>query len=182
MERADFRFSRRDVRAWARWGDTQLKKHLHRLEELEYLLVHRGGRGQSFVYELLFDGHGERRQAVASGPDRRGRLKYDEKKSPLEEEKSRLKSPPSRGGVAGWSPLRNPHQYRRKWRFCAKTAKTALIPASEEEEVVIVAAGAVEMIEHKPRTGGRKKRPVPAEPPDPLQACHRPVSRLDRRA
>ena len=26
---------------------------LGRLEELEYLLVHRGGRGQSFVYELV---------------------------------------------------------------------------------------------------------------------------------
>jgi hypothetical protein len=53
MEREDFRFSRRDVRAHTGWGDTQLKVHLHRLEELEYLLVHRGGRGQSFVYELL---------------------------------------------------------------------------------------------------------------------------------
>jgi len=31
-----------------------LKIHLHRLEELEYLLVHRGGRGQSIVYELMF--------------------------------------------------------------------------------------------------------------------------------
>ena len=30
--------------------------HLDRLEEMEYLLVHRGGRGQSFVYELVFDG------------------------------------------------------------------------------------------------------------------------------
>ncbi|HEX5430418.1 MAG TPA: hypothetical protein VFW83_00520, partial [Bryobacteraceae bacterium] len=55
MERSDFRFSRRDVRAVTGWGDTQLKIHLHRLEELEYLLVHRGGRGQSFVYELLFE-------------------------------------------------------------------------------------------------------------------------------
>jgi len=27
------------------------------------------------------------------------------------------------------------------------------------------------MIEHKPRTGGRKKRPAPAEPLDPLQAA-----------
>jgi DNA primase len=36
------------------WGDTQLKIHLHRLEELEYLLIHRGGRGQSLVYELMF--------------------------------------------------------------------------------------------------------------------------------
>lgn len=54
MERAGFRFSRRDVRAYTGWGDTQLKVHLHRLEELEYLLIHRGGRGQSMVYELMF--------------------------------------------------------------------------------------------------------------------------------
>jgi DNA primase catalytic core len=54
MERPDYRFSRRDVRAYTGWGDTQLKIHLHRLEELEYLLPHRGGRGQSFVYELMF--------------------------------------------------------------------------------------------------------------------------------
>ena len=54
MERADYRFSRRDVRASTGWGDTQLKIHLHRLEELEYLLIHRGGRGQSIVYELMF--------------------------------------------------------------------------------------------------------------------------------
>ena len=30
--------------------------HLERLTQLEYVLVHRGMRGQSFVYELLFDG------------------------------------------------------------------------------------------------------------------------------
>jgi DNA primase catalytic core len=54
MERSDYRFSRRDVREATGWGDTQLKTHLHRLEELEYLLIHRGGRGQSIVYELMF--------------------------------------------------------------------------------------------------------------------------------
>jgi DNA primase len=53
--RAQYRFSRRTVRESTRWGDTQLKIHLGRLTELEYLLVHRGGRGQSFEYELLFD-------------------------------------------------------------------------------------------------------------------------------
>jgi hypothetical protein len=36
-----------------------LKLHLARLTELEYLLVHRGGRGQSFEYELLYDGKDE---------------------------------------------------------------------------------------------------------------------------
>jgi DNA primase len=59
----DYRFSRRDVRASTGWGDTQLRLHLGRLEELEYLLIHRGGRGQSFVYELVLRRPGRRRQA-----------------------------------------------------------------------------------------------------------------------
>lgn len=56
MKKGDYRFSRRQVREHTRWGDTQLKIHLARLVELEYLLVHRGGRGQSFEYELLYSG------------------------------------------------------------------------------------------------------------------------------
>ena len=67
IRRADHRFSRRQVREVIRWGDTQLKIHLARLTELEYLLVHRGGRGQSFEYELLFDGHAEGEERHASG-------------------------------------------------------------------------------------------------------------------
>jgi hypothetical protein len=54
--RTQYRFSRRQMREATKWGDTQLKVHLGRLVELEYLLVHRGGRGQSFEYELLYDG------------------------------------------------------------------------------------------------------------------------------
>ena len=46
VDRADYRFSRRDIREFTAWGHTQLKVHLKRLEELEYLLIHRGGRGQ----------------------------------------------------------------------------------------------------------------------------------------
>jgi DNA primase len=59
MDRPDYRFSRREVREVTQWGDTQLRLHLDRLVELEYVLVHRGGRGQSFVYELLYDGQGK---------------------------------------------------------------------------------------------------------------------------
>jgi DNA primase catalytic core len=59
MDRPDYRFSRREVREVTQWGDTQLRLHLDRLVELEYVLVHRGGRGQSFVYELLYDGQGQ---------------------------------------------------------------------------------------------------------------------------
>lgn len=57
--REDLRFSRRDVRIATGWGDTQLRIHLDRLAALEYVLVHRGGRGQSFVYELLWRGEGK---------------------------------------------------------------------------------------------------------------------------
>jgi predicted transport protein len=50
VDREDYRFTRRDVRDWTKWGNTQLKIHLGRLMEMEYLLVHRGKQGQGFVY------------------------------------------------------------------------------------------------------------------------------------
>lgn len=59
LPRADIRFSRRDVREASGMSDTQLRVHLERLVQLEYLLTHRGTRGQSFEYELLYDGDGQ---------------------------------------------------------------------------------------------------------------------------
>ncbi len=47
-------FTRKQLRDAVQWGDTQLKIHLSRLVEMEYLLLHR--RGLTFAYELLFDG------------------------------------------------------------------------------------------------------------------------------
>ena len=67
LDRADVRFTRRDVREWTGWGNTQLKIHLRRLEDLEYLLVHAGGRGQSFVYELAYAGDAESDRPVLAG-------------------------------------------------------------------------------------------------------------------
>lgn len=58
MARADVRFTRRQVREHCGWSDFQVRTHLERLVALEYVLVHRGGRGQSFVYEALWDGAG----------------------------------------------------------------------------------------------------------------------------
>lgn len=103
MERADYRFSRRDVRAWTGWGDTQLKIHLHRLEELEYLLVHRGGRGQSFVYELAFARQADSGRPMLSGLIEIESLRkhgYDEKKSGSVGQLSGS-SRPQVGGVSG---------------------------------------------------------------------------------
>jgi DNA primase len=67
IRRTDYRFSRRQIREATKWGDTQLKIHLARLVELEYLLIHRGGRGQSFEYELLYDGAAQSPAAHVSG-------------------------------------------------------------------------------------------------------------------
>ncbi|MCT4938902.1 toprim domain-containing protein, partial [Pseudomonas aeruginosa] len=52
----ELRFSRKDVRAATGWGDTQLKIHLGRLSELEYLQLYR--RGLAHEYSLNYDGDG----------------------------------------------------------------------------------------------------------------------------
>jgi DNA-binding transcriptional ArsR family regulator len=52
----EVRFTRRELRERVLWGDTQLKVHLKRLEELEYVLARRDG-GRS-VYELAWAGEG----------------------------------------------------------------------------------------------------------------------------
>ena len=58
LRRADVRFTRSDVRRVTSLSDVQSRIHLERLVALEYVLVHRGTRGQSFEYELLYDGKG----------------------------------------------------------------------------------------------------------------------------
>jgi DNA primase catalytic core len=99
IDRSDFRFSRKDVRAWTRWSDSTLKRHLARLEDLEYLLVHRGGRGQTFVYELVFIP-----TENASKPQLPGLIHvYDLKKSGVKPEKS-APSPRQVRGVSGGGP------------------------------------------------------------------------------
>jgi len=59
IERSDALFSRRELREFSGWGDTQLKIHLGRLAEMEYVLTHRADHGQGFVYELVYDGSGK---------------------------------------------------------------------------------------------------------------------------
>ncbi|MGA7080679.1 MAG: CHC2 zinc finger domain-containing protein [Terriglobales bacterium] len=65
IERLDYRFTRATVRQYTRWGDTQLRVHLRRLEELEYLIVRHGAPGQTFVYQLNFEIDAEGRPVLA---------------------------------------------------------------------------------------------------------------------
>ena len=102
MESSDYHFTRRQIREYTGWGNTQLKVHCHRLEELEYLLVHKGGRGQCFEYELLYqqDSHSE---GSNMGLIDVSKLHYDEKKSGVKSDRSGL----SRSQVGGVSELDN---------------------------------------------------------------------------
>jgi DNA primase catalytic core len=56
MDQADFHFTRRQAREAVGWGDSQLKIHLDRLMEMEFLVAHRGRQGMSYSYELLYQG------------------------------------------------------------------------------------------------------------------------------
>ncbi|MBE7486621.1 MAG: toprim domain-containing protein [Polyangiaceae bacterium] len=67
VDRADFRFSRREVRERTGLSNTQLKVHLGRLVEMEFLAVHRGRQGQGFVYELVYAGEGRDGEAFLPG-------------------------------------------------------------------------------------------------------------------
>lgn len=54
IEQSDYRFSRKQIRDTTGWGNTQIRIHCDRLMDMEYLLAHRGKRGSSFEYELLY--------------------------------------------------------------------------------------------------------------------------------
>ena len=70
IERLDYRFTRATVRQLTGWGDSQLKKHLSRLEDLEYLALHRGVAGSELrLCAQLRDGR--ERQAGAAGVELR---------------------------------------------------------------------------------------------------------------
>ena len=88
IARRDVRFSRADVRRASGLSDTQARIHLERLTALEYLLIHRGMRGQSYEYELLHDGALEVLGAHLSGLIDAGALQAARASGPTSESTS----------------------------------------------------------------------------------------------
>ena len=86
MSQRDYRFSRRSIREVTGWSDGQLKIHCRRLAELEYLLVHRGGRGQRIEYELQYDGSDEDQPHLMGLIDPE-KLQYDPEKLAYDDQK-----------------------------------------------------------------------------------------------
>ena len=142
IERLDYRFTRATVRQFTGWGDSQLKKHLSRLEDLEYLALHRGAAGQTFVYALNFE-MDESGKPVLPG------LSYGANRSRPEEGVSRFEaglSPAGHGGVMGVSrgghDAKSPTMTRVEGDFSDKSAKNAYkeAEASGLPQTPIVAA------------------------------------------
>jgi DNA primase catalytic core len=143
MEREDFRFSRKDVRRFTKWSDSQLKRHLHRLEELEYLLVHHGGRGQTFAYELVFERQDDSGKPMLPGLIEIEKLTgygYDANKSDLEGEKSGPSLPQVRGVSGGGAGEESPALARRNGEIGPHLEKITT-RANRENPVVHTAAG-----------------------------------------
>jgi DNA primase len=117
---------------------------MHRLEEMEYVLIHRGKRGQSFEYELLYCGEGEQSESFLMGLIDTTTLKksmpstsYDQKKEPLNTKKERLGSPQ----VAVKEPLssideiaKNTEENSVKGNLSTKAMENALREILEEME------------------------------------------------
>ncbi len=99
IARDQVRFSRKEVRDATGWSDTQLRVHLARLTELEYLTAYRDGAGGRFVYELIYDGQGESEPHLSGLIDATTMVK-----SRGAEAQVAGGSRPDRGPVAGGSP------------------------------------------------------------------------------
>lgn len=59
LERGEYRFYRADLISKIGWSYDQVRFHLDRLTEREYVIAHFGARGQRFTYELIYDGKGK---------------------------------------------------------------------------------------------------------------------------
>jgi hypothetical protein len=62
----EVRFTRRQLRESLAWSQTQLKLHLDRLAQYEYVHVH-SGPGRTLQYQLRFDGRGREGEPTLYG-------------------------------------------------------------------------------------------------------------------
>ena len=103
-QQEDFRFLARQAREATGLGATQVKLHLRRLVELEYVLVHRAPRGQGVSYELVYTAAEHTADAtIVSGlreVQALTNVAYDAERSDPSAERSDLGRPPV-GGMSG---------------------------------------------------------------------------------
>ena len=55
----EYRYTRREIREYTGWSNTQIKIQIDILADFEYMYVHKGRNGLAYVYELVYQGEGE---------------------------------------------------------------------------------------------------------------------------
>jgi len=143
IARSVHRFSRRVLREAIGCGDTQLKIHLARLAELEYVIAHR--KGQGFEYELLYDGEGEDGAPFVPGLIEVEALRcgYDEKRSGQNASRSGSGRPPvggQSGGGRGDKNNKNVNSNNPLQKSPSTTPQTHVLGDAEEIPVIPLAA------------------------------------------
>ncbi len=112
IERAAVRFTRRDIRERTRLSLTQLRVHVGRLEELEYLLIHAGGGKRRFVYELALEAGASNvaydSNLAGSEGDLAGGWRPHGGVGARQDKSSSAPANPEHGGVAPPARLRSP--------------------------------------------------------------------------
>lgn len=144
IERQAMRFTRRTVRGVLGLSDTQLRVHLERLVQLEYVLAHGGRQGQTYAYTLRFDGDADADAPQLAGLGVQGVAETEgsEPGSRMSPHTSRGKPSTSRGSEAdfagGSRPVRGgvaaPSRGVESSRKTGKTAAKAVsmpVPAAK---------------------------------------------------
>jgi len=139
MLRSDYRFTRREVRRHVGWSDFQVRTHLQKLVDLEYVLTHRGGRGQSFVYELVYGGEGADGKPFTLGlidpqnlQSRGYDSKFEHQKGEFEHGSS-IQSAPIAVGLCAPQSAESPGNHRLKPASSAQPIKTTAQAATSDE-------------------------------------------------
>ncbi|MFC1851649.1 toprim domain-containing protein [candidate division CSSED10-310 bacterium] len=59
IKQSDNRYGQKDIREYTGWSAYQVKAHMSRLVELEYVYCHQGRNGRRYEYEMIYDGSGD---------------------------------------------------------------------------------------------------------------------------
>ena len=160
--RAGVHFTRRTVRGHLGLSDTQLRVHLDRLVQLDYVAVHGGKPGQRFAYSLLFDGDAER-----EGPQLMGLSDGEVQTARGEMPTSRGKSATSRGQTpnlaGGLRPASGGVAATSRGAKTGRTASNDAGSASLETAVAEIA---------RSRTPTARRKLNGSDDPSPLFAEH----------
>ena len=153
------RFTRTQARQACGLTDTALRVHLDRLVELEYVVIHRGGFGSRFVYELAFDGEVSVHSAQFIGLLDVERLRDPCKSPTLQGSATSLQ-----GVKAKLAPTLHPENTQVAPTLQGE--ETSLIASADAHSSSLVAAveQTAEFMPHAPRPSHRNGSAAPVKP------------------